>query len=122
MLLYRHDLSTPASLERARAIILVVQEILQGSEEKRAKPTLLAIRPAQCVLLKELSEKPDNDDQKKWNGPYIEDPTKLKDPWGEDYQYRFPSQSQGEGKYDLWSKGPDRQDGTDDDITNWKRS
>jgi hypothetical protein len=57
MLLDRQDLPTSASLERSRAIILVVHEILQGSEEKRAKPTLLAIRPAQCVLLKELSEK-----------------------------------------------------------------
>lgn len=72
--------------------------------------------------LKELSERPDNDEQKKWAGPYIEDPTKLKDPWGEDYQYRFPSTVQGEGKYDLWSKGPDKQDGTEDDIVNWTKN
>jgi hypothetical protein len=57
MLLDRHDLPTSASLERPRAIILIVQEILQGSEEKRAKPTLLPIRPAQRVLLEQLSEK-----------------------------------------------------------------
>ena len=71
--------------------------------------------------LKELTERPDNDEQKKWSGPYIEDPSKLKDPWGEDYQYRFPSTTQGEDKYDLWSKGPDRQDSTDDDIVNWPK-
>lgn len=82
--------------------------------------------------LKELSEKPDNDEQHKWSGPYV-DINKLKDPWGEEYQYRFPSQHQNESsanhayltqeadKYDLWSKGPDRQDGTDDDITNWMK-
>jgi hypothetical protein len=57
MLLDRHDLPTSASLERARAIILVVQEIFQRSEEKRAKPTLLAIRPAQRVLLEQLNKK-----------------------------------------------------------------
>jgi hypothetical protein len=51
MLLDRYDLPTATSLERSRAIILVVQEILQRSEEKRAKPALLAIRPAQRVLL-----------------------------------------------------------------------
>lgn len=71
--------------------------------------------------LKELNEKPEGDDQNKWGGPYIEDPTRLKDPWGEDFQYRFPSTVQGEDKYDLWSKGPDKQDGTDDDITNWPK-
>jgi hypothetical protein len=57
MLLDGHDLLTSASLERSGAIILVVQEILERSEEKRAQPTLLAIRPAQCVLLEQLSEK-----------------------------------------------------------------
>jgi hypothetical protein len=57
MLLNRHDLPTSSSLERSRTIILVVQEILERSEEKRAKPTLLAIRPAQSVLLEQLSEK-----------------------------------------------------------------
>jgi hypothetical protein len=57
MLLDRYDLPTPASLERSRAIILVVQEILQRSEEKCAKPTLLAIRAAQCVFFEKMSEK-----------------------------------------------------------------
>lgn len=68
--------------------------------------------------LKELSERPDNDEQKKWAGPYL-DATKLKDPWNEEYQYKFPGSNSGEDKYDLWSKGPDKQDGTDDDITSW---
>jgi general secretion pathway protein G len=72
--------------------------------------------------LKQLVDKPDGDDAKKWQGPYIEDATKLKDPWGEDYQYRFPSSSQGEDKYDLWSKGPNKQDGDEDDIVNWTKA
>jgi hypothetical protein len=57
VLLDRHDLAPSSSLERPRAIILVVQEILQRSEEKCAKPALLPICPAQCVLLEQLSEK-----------------------------------------------------------------
>lgn len=73
--------------------------------------------------LKELSEKPDNEEEAaKWKEPYIKDPSTLKDPWGEEYQYRFPGQFHGEENYDLWSKGPDKQDGTDDDITNWTKA
>ena len=39
-----------------------------------------------------------------------------KDPWGEDYIMVSPGQL---GKIDLFSKGPDRTAGTDDDIGNW---
>ena len=56
----------------------------------------------------------------RWHGPYIEAPGgKLPvDPWGETYQYRFPG-TKNKASYDLYSKGPDRADGTDDDIVNW---
>jgi hypothetical protein len=57
MLLDREDLPTPASFERPGAIVLVVQKILQRFEKKCAEPTLLAVRPAQRVLLEQLSEK-----------------------------------------------------------------
>jgi general secretion pathway protein G len=50
--------------------------------------------------------------------PYIDDPAKLKDPWGQPYQYRFPGTKNKFG-YDVWSKGPDGQDGTADDVGNW---
>ncbi len=71
--------------------------------------------------LKELTEKPDAEDEaNKWNGPYLEDATKLKDPWGEEYQYKSPGDHHAD-TYDLWSKGPDRQDGNDDDIGNWAK-
>lgn len=39
------------------------------------------------------------------------------DPWGEPYQYRNPGTLNPQG-FDLISKGPDRQMGTEDDITN----
>jgi len=55
----------------------------------------------------------------RWGGPYIEgDGSVPIDPWGEPYQYRYPG-VKNKNKYDLWSKGPDKQDGTADDIGNW---
>jgi general secretion pathway protein G len=56
----------------------------------------------------------------RWRGPYLIEGTKVPvlDPWGEPYQYRFPGVHNKDG-YDLWSKGPDKTDGTDDDIGNW---
>ncbi|HEY4990368.1 MAG TPA: type II secretion system major pseudopilin GspG [Opitutaceae bacterium] len=56
----------------------------------------------------------------RWRGPYLEATTKLPilDPWNEPYQYRYPGVHNKDG-YDLWSKGPDHTDGTDDDIGNW---
>jgi general secretion pathway protein G len=40
------------------------------------------------------------------------------DPWGEPYQYAYPG-TRNKDSYDLWSKGPDKQSGTADDIGNW---
>ena len=42
----------------------------------------------------------------------------LLDPWGEPYQYRNPGIKNPNG-YDLFSKGPDKKEGTPDDIGNW---
>jgi len=73
--------------------------------------------------LKDLSEKPgDEDTAKKWAGPYIENPDNMKDPWGNEYKYAGgEAATHNEGKFDLWSNGPDGVEGTDDDLTNWKR-
>ncbi|MCI0343095.1 MAG: DUF1259 domain-containing protein [Planctomycetales bacterium] len=47
-----------------------------------------------------------------WNGPYLE--VLPADPWGNAYRYVSPAP---DGKaYDLWSSGPDREDGTPDDV------
>jgi len=56
----------------------------------------------------------------RWRGPYLAEGTKLPllDPWNNPYQYRYPGTHNKDG-YDLWSKGPDGVDGTDDDIGNW---
>jgi general secretion pathway protein G len=41
------------------------------------------------------------------------------DPWGMPYQYEYPSRH-GRNHPDVWSMGPDRMSGTDDDIGNWE--
>jgi general secretion pathway protein G len=55
-----------------------------------------------------------------WRGPYAETPGGKAplDPWGEPYQYRSPGTRNKTG-YDLYTKGPDKTDGTEDDIGNW---
>jgi general secretion pathway protein G len=56
----------------------------------------------------------------RWRGPYIDSPGNKAplDPWGEPYQYRYPG-THNKDSYDLYSKGPDKADGTADDIGNW---
>ena len=62
-----------------------------------------------------------SDKADRWHGPYIDPPKMPLDPWQEPYQYAYPG-THNKGAYDLWSKGPDKQSGTDDDIGNWEAS
>src|SRR5262245_19876342 len=55
----------------------------------------------------------------RWAGPYVEGGKVPLDHWGEPYQYAYPGQ-RNKDSYDLWSKGPDKQSGTADDIGNWE--
>jgi general secretion pathway protein G len=74
--------------------------------------------------LKALTEVPDEEEQakawRKGGGPFIEDVNGLKDPWTHEYLYVCPGTYNTEG-FDLSSAGPDGQEGTDDDIVNWKK-
>jgi general secretion pathway protein G len=56
----------------------------------------------------------------RWNGPYIEGSKVPIDPWGNPYQYAYPGTHNKDG-FDIWSKGPDGQEGTGDDIGNWDK-
>jgi len=56
-------------------------------------------------------------DVKVWSGPYIKRGI-PKDPWGNPYNYKQPGQHNTSG-YDLYSYGPNGQEGGDDDIDNW---
>lgn len=74
--------------------------------------------PSSSEGLEALITQPSN--RSGWNGPYI-DAVGGKapvDPWKEPYVYRYPG-TQNKGSYDLFSKGPDRTEGTPDDIKNW---
>lgn len=55
-----------------------------------------------------------------WRGPYLDvSGGKLPlDPWQELYVYRYPGTKNKDG-YDIFSKGPDKAEGTADDIGNW---
>ncbi len=56
---------------------------------------------------------------KGWNGPYVKS-SMLKDPWGREYEYRYPGEH---GDFDLVSLGADGQPGGEDknaDINNWE--
>ena len=53
-----------------------------------------------------------------WAGPYFADSKIPVDPWGEPYVYRYPGVHNKTG-YDIFSKGPDKIEGTADDIGNW---
>ena len=54
---------------------------------------------------------------KRWT-QMVKDEADLKDPWGNTFLYRYPG-THNPASYDVWSSGPDRQDGTDVDIGNW---
>jgi general secretion pathway protein G len=57
-------------------------------------------------------------DEPKWAGPYLVKAV-PKDPWGNDYVYRFPGQH---GEFDLSSNGRDGRpggEGEDADIVSW---
>jgi general secretion pathway protein G len=43
----------------------------------------------------------------------------LLDPWKNEYGYRYPAKKNQTGKPDIFSRGPDGQEDTEDDIGNW---
>ena len=55
-----------------------------------------------------------------WKGAYLDvSGNKLPvDPWQEPYVYVYPG-VKNKGGYDIYSKGPDKVEGTPDDIGNW---
>lgn len=56
----------------------------------------------------------------RWHGPYLKKNYVPKDPWGNDFHYRFPGEH---GTYDLYSLGADNRPGGNDenqDIHSWK--
>ena len=56
---------------------------------------------------------------KNWHGPHL-DGDDYEDPWRRSYRYRHPG-TQSSKDFDIWSVGEDGQEGTADDVSNWKK-
>ncbi len=67
---------------------------------------------------KEILE--EEEDLKLWGGPYLKDKITT-DQWGNELVYRYPGEIRSESFYDLISFGADREEDTEDDITNHDR-
>ena len=71
--------------------------------------------PTQDQGLQALVERPTGDPQpERWRA-YLDE--MMLDPWGQEYQYRFPAQKSTK-KYDIFSLGEDGVE-SDDDVGNW---
>lgn len=57
-------------------------------------------------------------DATKWK-KFVNEPMPT-DRWGTTWGYRQVSEHGDEDTFDLWSFGPDKQEGTDDDVKSWK--
>ncbi|MCU7846055.1 MAG: type II secretion system major pseudopilin GspG [Candidatus Thiodiazotropha sp. (ex Monitilora ramsayi)] len=73
--------------------------------------------PSSSEGLQALVENPPGAEN--WHGPYLKKRTIPNDPWGNEYQYRYPGDN---GPYDLFSYGADNTEGGDGDnkdIVSW---
>ncbi|MDB6117685.1 MAG: ral secretion pathway protein [Verrucomicrobiaceae bacterium] len=69
--------------------------------------------------LKALWEKPTSEPvPERWVALLEEE---KKDPWGQPYKYAYPA-TKSKKAFDIWSVGKDGQDGTADDIGNFKNT
>lgn len=91
--------------------LLNIMTQLQLYEARNMRP------PTTEQGLKALVEEPTTDPKpEKWIALMDEVP---KDPWGQEYKYRYPAQK-SKKPFDVWSLGKDGIDGNEDDIGNWK--
>lgn len=66
-----------------------------------------------------VSKPSDANVSSRWAGPYLDSGKVPLDPWDHDYKFVAPGKHNPD-TFDIWSVGPDGQDGTDDDIGNWE--
>jgi len=67
--------------------------------------------------LEALINCPSDVPEEDWDSAYLD--KMPKDAFGERFLYKCPGENNKD--YDLYSKGPDRQEDTDDDIVNWTK-
>ncbi|MEK6236699.1 MAG: type II secretion system major pseudopilin GspG [Planctomycetales bacterium] len=68
--------------------------------------------------LEALITAPPEVDPAHWEGPYLDTSSVPTDPWNQPYSYEYPGR-QNQDRFDIWSLGADKQDGTADDVGNW---
>jgi general secretion pathway protein G len=73
--------------------------------------------PTQAQGLQAMVTKPSGDPAPRY-WVQLAKPEALNDPWGHKYQYRNPGKH-NPSSYDVYSFGPDGQEGTSDDVGNW---
>ena len=68
----------------------------------------------------DLVERPDDidEDDDRWY-QFLKEAS-FADPWGEELVYRYPGEVHEDG-FDLLSKGPDKEEDTEDDIGNFRK-
>ena len=108
---------------------MIVPHVLPASEEAKrgiAQGDIARIQGVALALYKLHNDKYPSSEEglnalvvrpasaKKWKGPYLTR-KKVRDPWQNDYRYKNPGSRSLTGP-DVWSVGPDGQDGTDDDV------
>lgn len=113
---------------------LVGPQVFKQLEGSKSKTAALQIQELSAALdlyrlevggypsteegLNALISKPSGADS--WNGPYLKKKVIRQDPWGSDYQYKFPGDH---GEYDLYSFGADKREGGEgdnEDIVSWE--
>ena len=114
-------------------VVMTFTTVLSDSDKQAAESQIGLLEPALSVYRLQMKEYPsttqglealrnspsDARHAKKWNGPYIEKELPV-DPWDNPYQYQYPGKH-NPTSFDLWSLGPDSQEGTEDDIGNWRQ-
>jgi general secretion pathway protein G len=103
--------------ERDRLLVRIQISIYRGALDMYEVD--LGSYPTTKQGLEALVKRPADLDEKKspWHGPYTAE--LPKDPWGHDYQYRFPAKRGNPQQVEIWSNGPDGQSDTPDDIGTW---
>ncbi|WP_262694149.1 type II secretion system major pseudopilin GspG [Kordiimonas aquimaris] len=107
-----------------------VTKYLSGAKSSTASAQMASIAQALELYRLEVGSLPSTEaglqallvrpaNRRRWNGPYLERPSALLDPWGNSYQYRVPGET---GEFDLLSLGADNQlEGSGDDQDIWYR-
>ena len=106
-----------------KATTLLINDVVRAVELYQAQMNSV---PDADQGLQALLQPPADDEAmaEKWRdggGPFLENGAIPTDPWGNEIQYSPLESEDGLGPaFRVWSYGPDKQDNTDDDISNVK--